>query len=175
MSFDIYSYHSSLEKPDSVEAQSIIEGNGSVFGNATFTESYKNKSIQILKECNPGLLAFEPSKQLSDSMDFVELNPPEEEPVIQITVFDDHVCFSIPYWYKGDEARNAMGRLKEYVDSLAKGLGYFVYDPQDGAVLNPLVNSFDKLDVYLSSTDTIESHIESEPRSPSKPWWKFWM
>jgi hypothetical protein len=41
-----------------------------------------------------------------EKFDYIELNPPEGDLVIQITINDDNVTLTIPYWYKNTNRRS---------------------------------------------------------------------
>lgn len=181
MSYDIYSYKSSKGVPDPDEVDDIIEADiDKWIANGPLISS-KDQAISILKICNPRLEVFEASAKKHESnlrkvIRHVELNPPDDDPVIQITVFDNHVFFSIPYWYRGADADKVMSMLSTYLKSLRSNLGFFVYDPQTGEVFDPIENEFNGLERYLLVSGNLEYLVSTtdSKKLKKKPWWKFW-
>jgi hypothetical protein len=98
---------------------------------------------------------------------YIELNPPDGDLVIQITINNHNVSLTIPYWYGGDQARQVFEYLMEYLKIIRKTSDYFVYDPQTDQVFDPLTTELKGLDIYLQTTNNIN-------KTPTKPWWKLW-
>jgi len=100
----------------------------------------------------------------------VELTPPEGDLAIQLTVYDDHVFISIPYWYQDSKADKVFSQCSEYLRVIRRTAGFFTYDPQTGI-------AFDPLETELNHSQ-YEKVVKDLPKltavRPDKPWWKFW-
>ncbi len=81
---------------------------------------------------------------------------------IQITVYDNHVCFSVPYWYQGQKAEQLFDQLRAYIKIIWETAGYFVSDPQTGEVFDPAEKEFDGLEKYLSVSDHLDELVNSK-------------
>jgi len=180
MSYDIYCYKSPSNSLNTDEVDSIIESDQNRYVFSDKVPSYKERAIALLKAYNPRLTSSQITSQ-SEREDrkiirHVELNPAVGDPIIQVTVYDNHVFFSIPYWYEGAEAEKLMGILKGYIRVLREELGFFVYDPQTGEVYDPAENDYDGLEKYLEVGNHLEDIIgeNKEQSKNKKPWWKFW-
>jgi hypothetical protein len=185
MSYDIYCYKSKLDRPDLEEAQSVIE-----VDEETETHSdpaTKLKIAKALTEYNPRLESFdfdyhEISKLQGITIDeakkefsHIELNSPEGDLATQITIFDNNVSITVPYWYSGDNAKEVFDKIFDYTKVIRQTAGYFVYDPQIDKVFDPLTENIFGLDVYQSMTAQVEKmKTEQTTIENNKPWWKFW-
>jgi len=112
MSYDLYCYRAASGVPNVAEAEALVEAINSAeeAGDVKPTSSdTKERITAALIEHNP---RFEPFKldysKIAESLktseneaqsryQHVELNPPEGDLAIQLTVYDDHVFISIPY------------------------------------------------------------------------------
>jgi hypothetical protein len=105
-------------------------------------------------------------EEARNKLDHIELNAAAGEISIQLKVYDNHVAITVPYWYKGDEAKILFEDIKAYINLIHRTAGYFVFDPQTGEVFNK----------YLSVSESIEDIIAgmATQRPKQKPWWKFW-
>lgn len=103
-----------------------------------------------------------------------ELNGPEDSNGIQITLNDDMATITVPYWHKGDKAKEVFSEIWDYLSVIQDKVGYEIYDPQIERILN-LSTDFEE---SLSSYTTVVSHLETdiyESINKKKPWWKFWV
>ncbi len=149
-------------------------------------EAMKEKIANALMLSNPRLERFmldyeEIAKFEKISIDearrkytHIELNPPEGDNAIQITIETDHVSVTTPYWYEGDEARGVFKEISTYLRLIRKEAGYFVYDPQNEIVFDPETHVFDNLDEYERIVRKLPDIVEQTMRENEKPWWKFW-
>ncbi len=64
----------------------------------------------------------------------IELNV--ENVGLQITLFDNWATVTLAYWHNGDEARDALNLAWDCLKTINGELGYGVYDPQLGRVLD---------------------------------------
>lgn len=188
MSYDLYCYKSQLGRPDLEEAQAVIEveedeENDDVQSNS----ETKLKIAKALMDFNPRLESFEfdyneiaklegtTVKEARQQFDHIELNTQDEDLATQITIFDNNVSITIPYWYSGDKAKSVFDNVSEYTKIIRNTAGYFVYDPQTENVYDPTTNSFDGLEVYTSMTSEVENiKAKDDELTIKKPWWKFW-
>ncbi len=185
MSYDIYCYKSRLDRPDLEEAQTAIEVDDET---ETISDpETKQKIVKALIEYNPRLESFdfdyqEIAKLQGISIDeakkafsHIELNTPEGDLATQITIFDNNVSITVPYWYSGDKATEVFDKISNYAKIIRQAVGYFVYDPQTDKVFDPLTENIFGLDVYQSMTGQVEKmKTEQSQKIEEKPWWKFW-
>ena len=121
MSYDIYCYKSKLNRPDLEEAQNAIEVDEETETNSD--PETKLKIAKALTEYNPRLESFdfdyqEISKLQGITIDeakkeysHIELNTPEGALATQITIFENNVSITVPYWYSGDKAREVFDKI----------------------------------------------------------------
>jgi hypothetical protein len=165
MSYDIYCYKSKIGKPNEDEADSVIEAD-----NDKWAKKDKNSTSKLALVKN--LLEFDTMLEAKDfkygdisklSVDIIEenekqfarieINTLESDLTIQLSVFDNHVFITLPFTYKGDEAKKIFERITSYVKIINETAGYFVFDPQTGQVFDPAENEFDGLLKYLSVSE----------------------
>jgi hypothetical protein len=176
MSYDIHCYRSRIGKPDISEAQETMDAEDIYDDDG---QKVKHDIAKALTDFNPRLEAFkfdynEIAKLQNLSVDeakrqynHIELNPPDGDLAIQVTVFNNSVSLTIPYWYKGNDARQVFQQLMDYLKVIRKTSGYFVYDPQTAQVFDPLTTEIDGVELYINTTEKAEN-------LQTKPWWKFW-
>ena len=187
MSYDIFCYKSKIGRPDEEEADAVIEADNDEWANKNRDATTKLAIVKALTLYNPRLEAFDfdygeiaklsasTIEDAKNKFDHIELNTPDGDLAVQLTVFDNHVFINIPYWYKDHEARNVFHDIKTYIKIIRETAGYFVYDPQLGEVFDPAENDFDCLNKYLSVSEHIGEIIgEQKTTQTEKPWWKFW-
>jgi hypothetical protein len=185
MSYDIYCYKSKLGRPDLDEAQSVIEESESAKSDTD--NSSKEKIAKALQDYNPKLERFqfdydEIAKLQSTTVEeakanfrYIELTKAEGELAVQLTIYDDNVIVTVPYWYDGDKAKQVFNEVNEFTKIIFKTAGYFVYDPQIEKVYDPLTTDFGGLDVYINATIKTQSlRKENQTSDLKNPWWKFW-
>ncbi len=174
MSWDLYCYQSASNSADSEEADALINTD-EPDPNTAWPVELRNQVVQALIASNPRLERFQPPASTQSAIDWIELNPPEGDLIIQIIIASNHVAMSVPYWYKGEDARCTFAQLLSYARTLREKLGFFAYDPQTGEAFDPIDR--DSLDhtFYEKTVRNIPSMIASSDPLPSKkPWWKFW-
>ena len=187
MSYDLYCFLPRSDVPSIEEAQGIIESEetGGKVDDAKSVET-KLKVVGALTECNPRLEPFRfdfaaiatlrkiSEEQARRESNHIELNPPEGDPAIQLTVFGDHVAINIPYWYTGSQAEATFEQIGNYLRVIRRAVGFFVYDPQTDRVFDP-----EKEELSHESYERIVRDIPniiaaSKSKKEGKPWWKFW-
>lgn len=104
------------------------------------------------------------------------MNPPKGDPAIQLTVYDNHVFITVPYWYQDEAADEVFTTLKAYINVIHDTAGYFVYDPQTGQSFDPSVMDLEGLNKYLSVTEYLSENVLAGDGVPpsKKPRWKIW-
>ena len=185
MSYDLYCYKSQLDRPDLEEAQTAMEVDED--NEVEADPETKLKIAKALLDYNPRLESFEfdfeeiaklqgtSVKEAKEKFDHIELNTPEGDLATQITIFDNNVSITVPYWYSGDKAEDVFKKVTDYTKIIRQTAGYFVYDPQTENVYDPLTQDFDGLAVYQSMTGQVEQLSNEQGASTNKkPWWKFW-
>lgn len=191
MSYDLYCYKSKLGRPDLEEAKAVIEveedEENQEKEDVLSDPATKLKIAKALLEFNTRLESFDfdyneiaelqsiSVDEAKEQFDHIELNTTEGDLATQITIFDNNVSITIPYWYSGEKAKSVFDKVGEYTKIIHKTAGYFVYDPQTENAYDPSTNNFDGLEVYTSVTDEVEKLItENTENISKKPWWKFW-
>jgi hypothetical protein len=185
MSYDLYCYKSQLGRPDLEEAQAAIEVDED--NEVEAEPETKLKIAMALIDYNPALESFEfdyeeiarlqgtSVEEAKEKFDHIELNTPEGGLATQITIFDNNVSITVPYWYSGDKAEEVFKKITAYTKIIRQIAGYFVYDPQTENAYDPLTQDFDGLTIYQSMTEVVEQRINEQTESVrKKPWWKFW-
>ncbi len=144
MSYDFYCYRSASGVPDVAEAQAVVEDINETdeAGDSKPTSFQTIEEIAAaLMESNPRLERFKfdyakisESENISEDQarqrnQHAELNPPEGDLAIQLTIYDDHVFISIPYWYRGTEANQVFSQCSDYLRVIRRTAGFFAYDP----------------------------------------------
>ena len=185
MSYDLYSYRPSTTTPSTEEALATISSEeDSVFRDDDEARTTKEKIATALVELNPKLERFiidfeQVCKSQNISMDeartrlnHIELNPPDGDLAVQLTVQWDHVCLTFPYWYSGVERDAVFGLALEYLRVIRRNEGFFAYDPQTDMAFDP-----DKVQVLDHSA--YSRIVENLPAiiaqgEAKRPWWKFW-
>jgi hypothetical protein len=124
-------------------------------------EEEKRRLAGALMRLNPVLCvaAFDyPSLAAAENVDpeearrryrHIELNS-DDYSGIQITLWDDEVELTFPYWHSGEQARNVLRQVWEYLELLQMWGSFVSYDPQLGRVLN-LAADFDAVLEYLAA------------------------
>lgn len=188
MSYDLYCYKSKIGKPDEEEASSVIETDSEKWTKKEKDPAAKLAIVKALTAYNPRLEAFDfdygeiakltatTIEQAKNKFDHIEINSPEGDLAIQITVYDNHVSFSVPYWYQGRKAEQLFDQLRTYIKIIREAAGYFIYNPQTGEVFDPAEKEFDGLNKYLSVSEHMDEWINpnNDTQKSKKPWWKFW-
>ena len=100
----------------------------------------------------------------------VELNPPESDLAIQLTVDDNHVFISIPYWYQGSKTDEVFSQCSEYLRVIRRTAGFFTYDPQTGIAFGPEQTDLRDHKQYEKTVKELPK-IAAEVSKPDRPWW----
>jgi hypothetical protein len=194
MSYDIYLYKSKAGRPDEDEADQVIEADNDKWAEKEINPYIKLAIVKALTEFNPTLQAFDfhygdiaklsvnTIEEEQNKFDHIEINTSEGFAAVRLTVYNNHVFITVPYWYQGDDAKQLFKDIKSYIKIIRETAGYFVSDPQTGQVFDPAENNFEGLDKYLSISEHLDEIISpgnSKPVSDStqkikKPWWKLW-
>ena len=184
MSYDLYCYKATVNKPDLEDAQAAIE----IDEDGTIADpQLKEKIAKALLDYNPQLERFEfdhgeMAEHAGEAVDegnkaftHIELNTPESGLATQITIFNTTVSITVPYWYSGQDADKVFDNIAEYAKVIRRAAGYFVYDPQTDAVFDPLTESNFGVDLYKSMTVKVENLVNRKAEEAvKKPWWRFW-
>ncbi len=181
MSYDLYCYKSILGYPDFNEAESVISAEDE--SEAPNPSDTDRKNMLMVAET---LVAFDPrlelfeldfdaiaklrsisTEQARESVPYLEVNTAEsEEHYVQFIISNDHVGISFGFGMNEE----FMSRILEYVDVICRKTGYFLFDPQDGSVMDPLHPIALSREESTNWTDTDEVNFYKE----TKPWWKIW-
>lgn len=186
MSYDLYCYRSASGVPNAAEAEAFVEAANEAEESGrtnTAPSSTREKITTALLEHNPQLEPFQfhfaaiaESQKISEEearsrYQHVELNPPEGDLAIQLTISDDQVFISIPYWYTGDAAAKVFSQCSEYLRVIRRTAGFLAYDPQTGSAFDPEKTELTNREQYEKTVRDLPSIAAQVKR---KPWWKFW-
>ena len=189
MSYDVYCYRAESGTPDVEEAEAFIEEieeQEEAGGSAVASSVTREAIVAALLGHNPRLERFEfdyrqiaAIRKISESeararYQYAQLTPPEGDLAIQLTVHEDHVFISIPYWYKGGAADPVFSALTGYVRVIGETVGFFVYDPQTGKAFDPQNADFRDHSEYERVVRDVVPKFVAEADKPAKPWWRFW-
>jgi hypothetical protein len=110
-------------------------------------------------------------EQARRSYRHVELNGSDEVGV-QVTLFEDHVTITVPYWHVADRAVQAFREIWACLETLEREAGLRTFDAQLDDVVE-LDRDFETL--LAKYAEGVEfTRTLSEPSRRKKPWWKFW-
>jgi len=194
MSYDIFLYKSKIGRPDEEEADAIVLADTDKWAEKEINPQIKLSIVKALTECNPRLQAFDfhygdvaklsvkTIEEEKNKFDHIEINTSEGDAALQLIVYNNHVFITVPYWYKGDEAKQLFKDIKSYIKIIRQTAGYFVWDPQTGQVFDPAENNFEGLNQYLNISENLAEIINPSDNTHSddlreqikKPWWKLW-
>ncbi len=149
MSYDLYCYKSKIGNPDQDEADSVIEADKDKWAKKDINPETKLSIIKALRKHNSKLISVDfkygeitelpPDiiKAEKNRFDHIELNFTKGELSIRFIIYDNHVQITVPYWYKGEEAKQLFIDIKSYIKIIHDTAGYFIFDPQTRKVFNP--------------------------------------
>jgi len=105
----------------------------------------------------------------------IELDGKDDGNGIQITIFDDHVDITVPYWHAGAAAQSTFEEIWRYLRIIEREMGYVTYDGQLDKLLD-LSGDFAavvaRYEGVVAQMPEILASVESQRKR--KPWWKFW-
>ena len=190
MSYDLYCYRPSSDAPDVTEARAVVEllnADEEAGRTRPASPAVKERIASALMQHNPRLERFQfDFRRIAESANIsedeartryqhVELNPPEGDVAIQLTIYDDHVFVTIPYWYSGVDADQVFASLSDYLRIVRRASGYFAYDPQTDMAFDPekiVLRDHAQYDNVVRQLPGIIA--EGALGEQKKPWWKFW-
>lgn len=103
----------------------------------------------------------------------IELNGPDDDNGIQITLYDDSADIAVPYWHDSDAAHCVFEEVWQYLTILAEHGGFEVYDPQLDRMLDLANDRGEVTMTYSRVMDQVGKTLGSRDDT-KKPWWKFW-
>jgi hypothetical protein len=181
MSYDLYCYRPRSNVPNTQEAEAILDAINPAEPSAQTSEEL----VSALISYNPRLerFAFDYAKiaeldkiseqEARERNPHIELNPPDDDIAIQLTVYADHVFIATPYWYKGTQADQVFSQLSAYLKVIRRTAGFFAYDPQTGVAFDPEITPLSDHRDYGRVVQDMPS-IALKAVAGQKPWWKFW-
>jgi hypothetical protein len=189
MSFDLYCYRSTSVVPSATEAQALIESfNADEEAGRTrdTIADVKEKIVSALMEYDPRLERFQfdygkmakaaniSEREARARFQHIELNPPEGDLAIQLTVYDDHVFITIPYWYSGSDADRVFSQLSGYLEAIRRSVGFFAYDPQTNVAFDPEQTHFLDHAQYDEVVKDLPKIAAEAAGKPKKRLWRLW-
>jgi len=151
-------------------------------------EARKSRLAEALIQRNPALSPFQVQYDeiarleqitVAEAMAryrYIELNGPEDGPGIQITLFDDQVSLTVPYWHRHPKAEAVFQEIWGYLEVMEQVGGYRIFDPQLERVLNLQQDFEPVLSGYARVTESLQQGpvTLSKAPTPKKPWWRLW-
>lgn len=184
MSYDLFLYMSDTGKPDIDEATKVIEDDDDIWAKKPYNYDTKTAIEKALLQVDTSLegfdyqqLAHKQGKTVDEvKKTFIKFElTSEEDSDIRLAIYDYHVAITVPFSHQRDEAKRVFQKLQNYVETINKTAGYFLYDPQTGEVFDPSKRQLEGLAKYLSvSKDYVEITQAVETKETKKPWWRLW-
>lgn len=187
MSYDIYSYRPSSERPNIEEAQAIMDAEEADNSRDDPEAREITRTIATaFRTFNPRLEEFifdyseiakfgKISEQAARAQyNHIELNPPEGDLAIQVEIHWDHVSYGIPYWYTGTKAEQVFAQLLNYLKLAKETVGFFAYDPQADRAFDPTQTVMLDSSQYSQMSKRLPEIVAQQQVASRKPWWKFW-
>jgi hypothetical protein len=104
----------------------------------------------------------------------VELNLLESDRSgIQVTLYDQTVSITIPYWHNEAAASQVFVRVGRYIELLENSGDLVTYDPQVGRIVRFATDLGEILQRYLSVMARIPDIVDHSRMQP-KRWWHLW-
>jgi len=153
-------------------------------------EAQNRRLANALVEANPRLEVFEfdyaaiaaqrgvTEEDARARYRHLELNGPEDGNGIQITLYDDTIDITVPYWHQPEAAGRVFEEIWRYLELLEREGGFAIYDPQLDRMLTLTVDRLAVRERYgavvtqMPQIAAQSTAIQAGPRS--KPWWRFW-
>jgi hypothetical protein len=187
MSYDIYCYRPASRRPNEEEALAVISSEEDEVDRDD-DEARKTKELvaEALLAYNPRLERFKidysevaefrniSEERARAQLSHIEINTPDSDLRMQLTVFSDHVSLTIPYWYTGKNADLVFDQVNAYLLVIRKAVGYFAYDPQTESVFDPQTDVIGNHSEYNRIAENLPAIIAQSEARTKKPWWKFW-
>jgi hypothetical protein len=148
-------------------------------------EARKARLAEALAKLDPHLAAFEfgyaaiaaqrgiTEDEARARYRHIELNGAEDGNGIQITLRDETVEVTVPYWHRPAVAASVFAEVWRYLQLLERDGGFAVYDPQLDRVLDLAVDRPAVLECYGGVVARMPQ-LAAQARRPARPWWKFW-
>ena len=172
MSYDLHCYRPTSSLPNVTEAEALVEG----FNATEEAGEVRSTSTQSQEQIAAALIAHNPRLErfqfdydkIAESLkvteqdarrrySHIELNTPEGDLTVQLTVYGDHVDITIPYWYEGNKADEVFSAVSGYLRVIRRTAGFFVFDPQTGAAFDPEATDFETIPNMTGSSETYRS------------------
>jgi hypothetical protein len=187
MSYDIYCYRPTRASPNVKDADVALDSEQEE-GRVETREAADRKQrivaalVQQNSRLEPFQLDYEKIAEFEDCSiedakarwNHIELNPPEGDIAIQLTVHGGYVHISIPYWYEGERADRMFSELSAYLRVIKKTAGFFAYDPQTHTAFDPDVCAFENRAKYERIVKMLPGIVADSMGRNKKPWWRFW-
>jgi hypothetical protein len=95
----------------------------------------------------------------------IELNAPEGDNPIQVTIHADHAYLTMPFWHTGDRARATMSEALSYLALMSDEAGWKTFDPQ----LRRVVSLTSDLDQATAAYEAGGRKVQEMARSAAAP------
>ncbi len=130
-------------------------------------EQRKQTLVEALLETNPNLETFTfgfseiaASQGISETearkrFRHIELNGPEDNNGIQITLFDTTASITVPYWHRGSQAQHTWNEIWDYLRLFQQKAGFVAYDPQ----LEKVLDLSSDLQIVVSIYESVMNQI----------------
>jgi hypothetical protein len=172
-----------LREREHQDADSVVLNPGPMDANR---EAWKRRLCDVLLKDEPQFAQFVfdwseiaridsiPEEEAMVRYRHIELNLPEDDRSgIQITIYDQSVSITVPYWHQRPAATEVFGRVARFVERLEGEGDLATYDPQIGRIVQLSVEIDEILNQYLRVVARIPQIIQASTPN-SKPWWRFW-
>jgi hypothetical protein len=99
----------------------------------------------------------------------IELNTPDGDNPIQVTIDADHASLTMAYWYTGERARETIREALSYLAVIEREAGWATFDPQIGRMLDLRGDLNDVVSAYEVGSRHVEELARERSPSPESP------
>ena len=104
----------------------------------------------------------------------IELNGPDDDNGLQITLHDETASLTVPYWHRDGSAAAVWQENWQCLRVLEREGGFRTYDPQLERVLDLAADMGRVCEMYGQGVAFTGSVAGEGGAAPRRPWWKFW-
>jgi len=99
----------------------------------------------------------------------IELNTPDGDNPIQVTIDADHASLTMAYWYTGERAWETIREALSYLAVIERETGWATFDPQIGRRLDLRADLNDVVSAYEVGSRHVEELSRESPAMPKRP------
>ena len=120
----------------------------------------QNPRFDVFPSELAGALAATEGSAMEEPAEYIELSDTEDDTGIQVSVFEEEISVTVPYWHSGEAAEAVFHKVWKYLEAIQRIAGCHTYDPQLGRLVNLNTDFNDVVSVYTSAMTQLEDDIE---------------